>query len=157
MLPTSGEHFMSTAPLEIYLLRKMVMCSILILPAVCPDQIQIDDQKWIAFIRMFDDCIILHVCLHMQSLVSAASSQPDVQYSLRRLFVCRSYTHTHTTERQTDRQTDMLTLTHSHTHTHTHTHTQQRDRQTDRQTCLHSLTLSHTHTHTHTHTRTHSN
>ncbi len=31
---TSGEHFMSTAPLEIYLLRKMVMCSILILPAV---------------------------------------------------------------------------------------------------------------------------
>ncbi len=34
LLPTSAENFMSTAPLEIYLLRKMVMCSILILPAV---------------------------------------------------------------------------------------------------------------------------
>ncbi len=32
--PTSGENFMSTAPLKIYLLRKMVTCSILILPAV---------------------------------------------------------------------------------------------------------------------------
>ncbi len=35
LLPTSGENFMSTALLEIYLLRKMVTCSILILPAVC--------------------------------------------------------------------------------------------------------------------------
>ena len=35
LLPTYGEHFMSIAPLEIYLLRKMVTCSILILPAVC--------------------------------------------------------------------------------------------------------------------------
>ncbi len=35
LLPTSGENFMSTAPLEIYLLRKMVTCLILILPAVC--------------------------------------------------------------------------------------------------------------------------
>ncbi len=34
LLPTSGENFMSTAPLEIYLLRKMLVCSILILPAV---------------------------------------------------------------------------------------------------------------------------
>ena len=34
LLPTSGENFMSIAPLEIYLLRKMVTCSILILPAV---------------------------------------------------------------------------------------------------------------------------
>ncbi len=34
LLPTSGENFKSTAPLEIYLLRKMVTCSILILPAV---------------------------------------------------------------------------------------------------------------------------
>ncbi len=34
LLPTSGEYFMSTAPLEIYLLRKMVTCSILILPAI---------------------------------------------------------------------------------------------------------------------------
>ncbi len=34
LLPTSGEHFKSTTPLEIYLLRKIVMCSILILPAV---------------------------------------------------------------------------------------------------------------------------
>ncbi len=34
LLSTSGENFMSTAPLEIYLLRKMVKCSILILPAV---------------------------------------------------------------------------------------------------------------------------
>ncbi len=118
-----------------------------------------DYQKWIAFIRMFDDCIILHVCLHMQSLVSAASSQPDVQYSLRRLFVCRSYTHTHThtTERQTDRQTCLHSLTlshtrtHTHTHTHTNTHTQQRDRQTDRHAYTHSLS------HTHTHARTHSN
>ncbi len=33
LLPTSGENFMSTAPSEIYLLRKMA-CSILILPAV---------------------------------------------------------------------------------------------------------------------------
>ncbi len=30
-----GENFMSTAHLEIYLLRKMVTCSIHILPAVC--------------------------------------------------------------------------------------------------------------------------
>src|SRR4029434_10688986 len=36
LLPTSGENIMSIAPLEIYLLIKMVMCSILILPAVCP-------------------------------------------------------------------------------------------------------------------------
>ncbi len=35
LLPTSGENFMSTALLEIHLLRKMVMCSVLILPAVC--------------------------------------------------------------------------------------------------------------------------
>src|SRR4029434_6974215 len=34
LLPTSGEKFMSIAPLEIFLLRKMVTCSILILPAV---------------------------------------------------------------------------------------------------------------------------
>ncbi len=34
LLPTSGENFKSTAPLEIYLLRKIVTCSILILPAV---------------------------------------------------------------------------------------------------------------------------
>ncbi len=34
LLPASGENFKSTAPLEIYLLRKMVTCSILILPAV---------------------------------------------------------------------------------------------------------------------------
>ncbi len=34
LLPTSGDNFMSTAPLEIYLLRKRVPCSILILPAV---------------------------------------------------------------------------------------------------------------------------
>ena len=34
-LPTYGENFTSTAPLEIYLLRKMVTCSIRILPAVC--------------------------------------------------------------------------------------------------------------------------
>ncbi len=34
LLPTSCENFISTAPLEIYLLWKMVMCSILILPAV---------------------------------------------------------------------------------------------------------------------------
>src|SRR4029434_5367014 len=34
LLPTSGENFMSIAPLEIFLLRKMVTCSILILPAV---------------------------------------------------------------------------------------------------------------------------
>ena len=40
LLPTSGEHFMSIAPSEIYLLRKMVTCSILILPAV--DLIQIN-------------------------------------------------------------------------------------------------------------------
>ncbi len=33
LLPTSGENFMSTAPLEIYLMRKM-MTSILILPAI---------------------------------------------------------------------------------------------------------------------------
>ncbi len=32
--PKSGENVMSTAPLEIYLLRKMVTCSVLILPAV---------------------------------------------------------------------------------------------------------------------------
>ncbi len=34
LLPTAGENFMSTAPLEIYLLRKTLTCSILILPAV---------------------------------------------------------------------------------------------------------------------------
>ncbi len=34
LLPTSGEHFKSTAPLEIYLMRKMLTCSILILPTV---------------------------------------------------------------------------------------------------------------------------
>ena len=34
LLPTSGENVMSIAPLEIFLLRKMVTCSILILPAV---------------------------------------------------------------------------------------------------------------------------
>ncbi len=34
LLSTSGENFKSTAPLEIYLLTKMVTCSILILPAV---------------------------------------------------------------------------------------------------------------------------
>ncbi len=34
LLPTSGEYFMSTAPLEIYLLGKMVVRSILILAAV---------------------------------------------------------------------------------------------------------------------------
>ncbi len=34
LLLTSGENFMSTAPLEIYLQRKMVMRSTLILPAV---------------------------------------------------------------------------------------------------------------------------
>ena len=34
LLPTSGEHVMSIAHLEIYLLRTMVTCSILILPAV---------------------------------------------------------------------------------------------------------------------------
>ncbi len=35
LLPTSGDNFKSTAPLEIYLLRKTVTCSILILPTVC--------------------------------------------------------------------------------------------------------------------------
>ncbi len=35
LLPTSGENVMSTSPLETDLLRKMVTCSILILPAVC--------------------------------------------------------------------------------------------------------------------------
>ena len=40
LLPTSGENVMSIAPSEIYLLRKMVTCSILILPAV--DLIQIN-------------------------------------------------------------------------------------------------------------------
>ncbi len=35
LLLTSGENFKSRAPLEIYLLGKMVTCSILILPAVC--------------------------------------------------------------------------------------------------------------------------
>ncbi len=35
LLPTSGENFFSTAPLEIYLPGKMVTCSILLLPAVC--------------------------------------------------------------------------------------------------------------------------
>src|SRR4029434_8036036 len=34
LLPTSGENVMSIAPLEIFLLRKMVTCSILILPAI---------------------------------------------------------------------------------------------------------------------------
>ncbi len=34
LLPTSGENFKSTAPLEIYLLRKKMTCSIPILPAV---------------------------------------------------------------------------------------------------------------------------
>ncbi len=34
LLPTSAENFMSTAPLEIYLLGEMVTYSILILPAV---------------------------------------------------------------------------------------------------------------------------
>ena len=33
-LPTSGEHFMSIAPLEIYLLRQPLTCSILSLPAL---------------------------------------------------------------------------------------------------------------------------
>ncbi len=33
-LPTSGDNYLSTAPLEIYLLTKMVACSIFILPAV---------------------------------------------------------------------------------------------------------------------------
>ncbi len=35
LLPTSGDNFKSTAPLKICLLRKMVMCSILILTCVC--------------------------------------------------------------------------------------------------------------------------
>ncbi len=34
LLPISGENLMSTAPLEIYFMRKMVACSILILPAI---------------------------------------------------------------------------------------------------------------------------
>ncbi len=44
LLPTSGENFMSTAPLEIYLLRKMVTCSILILPAVRKKLCNIQEQ-----------------------------------------------------------------------------------------------------------------
>ncbi len=39
VLPTSGENFMSTALLEIHLLRKLVTCSILILPAVCINEL----------------------------------------------------------------------------------------------------------------------
>ena len=35
LLPTSGQCFMPGAPLELYLLRKTVMCSILILPTEC--------------------------------------------------------------------------------------------------------------------------
>lgn len=35
LLPTSDENFMSTGPLEIDLLGKMVKCSTRILPGVC--------------------------------------------------------------------------------------------------------------------------
>ncbi len=38
LLLTSGEHFKSTSPLEIYLLGKMVTCPILILPTALPYQ-----------------------------------------------------------------------------------------------------------------------
>ena len=34
LLLTFGEYFITIVPLEIYLLRKMLVCSILILPAV---------------------------------------------------------------------------------------------------------------------------
>ncbi len=44
LLPTSGENFKSTATLEIYLLGKIVTCSILISPAVLP-QLTENSQK----------------------------------------------------------------------------------------------------------------
>ncbi len=149
LLTTSGENSMSTAPLEIYLLRKMETCSILILSAVCPDQIQIDDQKWIASIRMFDDFTysfayirnrLFLLLLHSQTF--STLSEDDLCAHTRTHAHAHTHTHTHT---HTHMHT--LSLTHSHTHTlsltHTHTHTLSLSL---------SLSLSHTHTHTHTHT-----
>ncbi len=46
LLSTSGENFMSTAPLEIYLLRKMVTCSMLILPAVQTHSRAMHPRHW---------------------------------------------------------------------------------------------------------------
>lgn len=41
LLPTSGENVNSIAPLEIHLLKKMLMCFVLIFPTVCGKQ-----DKW---------------------------------------------------------------------------------------------------------------
>ncbi len=51
LLPTSGEHFMSAAPLQIYLLGIMVTCSILILPTVnlILDSLTLDCLLLVAF------------------------------------------------------------------------------------------------------------
>ncbi len=60
-----GENFKSTAPLEIYLLGKMVMCSILILPAVyilCifatlkPPTTKCNSRKYIYVVITMENC-----------------------------------------------------------------------------------------------------
>ncbi len=48
-LLTYGENFMSAAPLEIHLLRKIVTCSILILPAVY--RLTLDTVKSLGFLK----------------------------------------------------------------------------------------------------------
>ncbi len=45
LLTTSGENFKSTAPSEIYLLRKKVTCSILILPIYIYKKLKININK----------------------------------------------------------------------------------------------------------------
>ncbi len=50
LLPASGENVMSTAPLEIYLLREMVMCSILILLIYCNCDIS---SPWVTTVLLF--------------------------------------------------------------------------------------------------------
>ena len=58
LLPTSGENFMLIAPLEIFLLRKMVTRSILILPAVCTHKQT--DFFALAFQEYFHVCVYIY-------------------------------------------------------------------------------------------------
>ncbi len=173
LLTTSGENSMSTAPLEIYLLRKMETCSILILSAVCPDQIQIDDQKWIASIRMFDDFTyslltyaIACFCCFFTARRSVLSQKMICVHTHARTHT-RTHTHTHThTHTRTHSLSHTHTRTHSLSHTLTHTHTLSLSlslslsQHTHTHAHTHSLSLSHTHAHTHslslsrTHTHT---
>ncbi len=105
LLPTSGENFMSTAPLEIHVLRKMVTCSILILPAVYIYEAVFWPcvERWVC--RSVGSAAVLFLCSPAEGRAQCLETTTGEE-SLWDRTRSSWHTHTHVSFRHTDTDAD---------------------------------------------------